>query len=55
MGDFFRDDPAPAPGVRVQIAPEQTAVNLPPWTTKEDKIVPLARYKISGRVLAKKR
>ncbi|MFZ4683923.1 MAG: hypothetical protein ACOYMS_15565 [Terrimicrobiaceae bacterium] len=52
---FFRDAPAPAPGVRVNLVPEQTAVNLPPWTVKGYEIVPLARYKISSRVLAQKR
>ena len=52
---FFRDAPAPEPGVRINLVPEQTAVNLPPWTVKDYEILPLARYKISGRVLARKR
>ncbi len=52
---FFRDASAPAPGVRITAAPDQTATNAPSWIFQDCEIVPLARYKIRARVLAKKR
>ncbi len=52
---FFRDAPAPAAGIRIQTAPEQTDVTKLPWTFKDYEILPLARYKIKARVLSKKR
>jgi len=51
---FLREAPAPAPGVRIEAVPQQTAVNLPPWSFQDYEILPLARYKIKARVLSKK-
>lgn len=52
---FLRDSSAPAPGVKLSEAPEQTDTSVPPWTEGDYAVRPLARYRIQARVLSKKR
>jgi len=56
-GLFFRESDAPTvlPGLRVASVPEQTATDKKPWMVGEAKIVPLAAYSLSARVLSRKR
>lgn len=47
---------SPPPGVLVSMSPKQTAAGgVRPWEFREHVVIPLARYDVSARVLARKR
>lgn len=52
---FLRGAPAPAAGVRIDRDPEQTETQEPAFPYKNYEIQPLAGYRISARVLSRKR
>lgn len=52
---FFRDAPAPSPGVRINEAPGQSTTDAPSWKVKDYEIQPLAHFRIKARVLSRKR
>jgi len=52
---FFRNQPAPEPGVRIMEEPDQEATDASAWTFGDYEVRTLARYRIRARVLARKR
>lgn len=54
-GLFFHEPEPPAPGLRINAEPEQTATQHAAWSEGDYEIHPLASYHLKARVLGKKR